>query len=118
MSLSKLASDAESATGLSRWQLAAILIGTPVVVGTAYYFWPASSSKDETSGGKNEKKTAKIRPNTRNTANNKSNALPPVELAPQVQAKNEGNQYFKVRICLMYTSICTKCCFIPGEKVR
>lgn len=100
MSLSKLASDAETATGLSRWQLAAILIGTPVVIGTAYYFWPASPGKDDNNPGKSEKKmikTAKIKPNTR-SPNNKANTAPPVELAPQIQAKNEGNQYFKVRM--------------------
>lgn len=74
----------------------AILIGTPIVIGvTAYYFWPTSDAKAvPTSANAESKKivkTAKIKPNTRNSKSE------PVKLPPQVQAKNEGNVCFKVR---------------------
>lgn len=73
----------------------AILIGAPVVIGaTAYYFWP-SDNEPKTGGSSGEKKVvklAKIKPNTR------SPAASHVQLPPQVQAKNEGNVCFKVRI--------------------
>ena len=76
----------------------AILIGTPVVIGvTAYYFWPKKEATAAPSEGKKIVKTAKIKPNTRNS-------IPePVKLPPQVEAKNEGNVCFKVRALSSYS---------------
>lgn len=81
----------------------AILIGTPIVIGaTAYYFWPASDSKVAASSSTSAEakkivKTAKIKPNTRNSIKGDSlNPEPVVKLPPQVEAKNQGNVCFKV----------------------
>lgn len=103
MSLSKVASVAiqvdstnESTLpfGLSKWQLA-LLIGTPVVIGGAAYWYFSSQSQPSSTKATKKKtaKTAKIKPSMRPSPQSSSNGS--ASLPPHMKAKAEGNAFFQ-----------------------
>ncbi|KAM6963367.1 mitochondrial import receptor subunit TOM70 [Aplochiton taeniatus] len=92
--------EAQSGSGLPRWQLA-LLIGTPIVVGVgAVYLWNRSRTKAKEGKGNGERKTPEGRASpvqgqdgAANRASSEQENMSPLDRAQG--AKNKGNKYFK-----------------------